>query len=63
MYCEQMLKANIPLRSVEDLKDEISKIIDCFSDRPHIFNLGHGVLPQTNPDMVEYLTNLVKNVK
>ena len=25
---------------------EIKRIIDCFADRPHIFNLGHGVVPQ-----------------
>jgi uroporphyrinogen decarboxylase len=25
----------------------------------HIFNLGHGVLPQTNPDILARLTNLV----
>jgi uroporphyrinogen decarboxylase len=25
----------------------------------HIFNLGHGVLPQTDPDMLARLTDLV----
>ncbi|HEY3907995.1 MAG TPA: uroporphyrinogen decarboxylase [Streptosporangiaceae bacterium] len=28
----------------------------------HIFNLGHGVLPQTNPDMLARLTDLVHSV-
>src|SRR5690349_10100477 len=27
----------------------------------HIFNLGHGVLPQTDPDMLTRLTELVQN--
>jgi len=28
--------------------------------RGHIFNLGHGVLPQTDPDVLERLTELVQ---
>ena len=31
----------------QKMKNEICRIIDCFADRPHIFNLGHGVLPET----------------
>ena len=27
----------------------------------HIFNLGHGVLPETDPMMIDYLVKLVKN--
>jgi uroporphyrinogen decarboxylase len=26
----------------------------------HIFNLGHGILPQTDPDQVTRLTELVQ---
>ena len=26
-----------------------------------LFNLGHGVLPETNPNMFEYMVNTVKN--
>ena len=32
-----------------------------FKDQPYIFNLGHGVLPETNPDMVKYLIEFVKD--
>ena len=39
----------------QKMKDEINKIIDCFADRPHIFNLGHGVLPHTRRNMFETL--------
>ncbi len=28
----------------------------------HIFNLGHGVLPATNPDMLTRLTDLVHSI-
>ena len=40
---------------------DIRKYLDIFADRPYIFNLGHGILPETNPDMVEYLVNFVKS--
>ena len=44
----------------EKLKKETLKLLDNFKDHPYIFNLGHGVLPQTDPNMVEYLVNTVK---
>ena len=37
--------------------------MEIFRDHPYIFNLGHGVLPETNPDIVEYLVNTVKDFK
>ena len=44
----------------ENLKKETFKLLNNFKDHPYIFNLGHGVLPQTDPNMVEYLVNTVK---
>lgn len=38
----------------------VSKIISAFQDRPFIFNLGHGILPQTPLYHVEKLVSLVK---
>ena len=49
------------LTSKENLKKETKKYLDIFKDHPYIFNLGHGVLPETNPDMMDYLVNIVKN--
>ena len=40
---------------------EIDKYLNIFKDHPYIFNLGHGILPETNPNMVEYLVKTVKN--
>ena len=36
------------------------RILDAFADRPHIFNLGHGILPDTPIAHVEELLRLVK---
>ena len=45
----------------QTLKNEATKYLDIFKDHPYIFNLGHGILPETNPDMLEYLVKTVKN--
>ena len=45
----------------QSLKNEVKKYKEVFKDHPYIFNLGHGVLPQTDPNMVEYLIKFVKD--
>ena len=55
------LDPKILLTDKETLKKETIKYLDIFKDHPYIFNLGHGVLPETKPEMVEYLVNTVKN--
>ena len=44
-----------------NLKKEVKKYLDIFKDRPYIFNLGHGVLPETDPNMMDYLVKTVKD--
>ncbi len=55
------LDPKILLADKETLKKEATKYLDIFKDHPYIFNLGHGVLPETDPNMFEYLVNTVKN--
>jgi len=55
------LDPKILLTDKENLKKETLKYLNTFKDHPYIFNLGHGVLPQTNPDMVEHLVKTVKD--
>ena len=50
----------ILLSNKEDLKKEAIKYLDIFKDHPYIFNLGHGVLPETDPNMMDYLVKTVK---
>ena len=49
------------LTDKENLKKEAKKYLDIFKDHPYIFNLGHGVSPETNPNMMDYLVKLVKD--
>ena len=55
------LDPKILLTDKENLKRQTLKYLDNFKDHPYIFNLGHGVLPKTNPDMVDYLVKTVND--
>ena len=55
------LDPKILLTDKETIKKETIRYLDIFKDHPYIFNLGHGVLPETNPNMFEYMVNTVKN--
>ena len=57
------LDPKILLTDKEKLKNETLKYLNIFKDHPYIFNLGHGVLPETNPDMVNSLVQIVKEFK
>ena len=57
------LDPKILLTDKEGLKNETLKYLEIFKDHPYIFNLGHGILPETNPDMVNSLIQIVKEFK
>ena len=45
------------------LKKEVNKYLDIFKDHPYVFNLGHGILPETKIEMVEELVKIVRDFK
>ncbi len=55
------LDPKVLLTDKENLKKEAKKYLDIFKDHPYIFNLGHGVLPETDPSMMDYLVKMVKD--
>ena len=55
------LDPKILLTDKENLKKEATRYLDIFKDHPYIFNLGHGVLPETDPSIMDYLIKLVKD--
>ncbi len=57
------LDPKILLTDKEKLKNETLKYLEIFKDHPYIFNLGHGVLPETDPEMVKFLVQTVKEYK
>jgi uroporphyrinogen decarboxylase len=70
LWAASELPANLPLQGNLDplalvaggkiLESMVRRILDAFSDRPHIFNLGHGILQDTPIAHVEQLVALVK---
>ncbi len=57
------LDPKILLTDQKILKVEVEKYLDVFKDHPYIFNLGHGILPETKIEMVEELIKIVRNFK
>ena len=55
------LDPKILLTDKDNLGKEAKKYLDIFKNHPYIFNLGHGVLPETDPNMVDYLVKTVKD--
>ena len=53
----------ILLTDAETLKKEVEKYLSIFKDHPYVFNLGHGILPETKIEMVENLIKIVRNFK
>ena len=47
----------------EAMQSAVRRILDAFADRPHIFNLGHGILQDTRIEHVGELIALVKGDK
>ncbi len=55
------LDPKILLLGEEEVKKNTKKYLDIFKDYPYIFNLGHGVLPETKPETIEYIIRIIKN--
>ena len=55
------LDPKILLTDKEKIKKSIEKYLNIFSDYPYIFNLGHGVIPETKPETIEYIIQIVRN--
>ena len=55
------LDPKVLLSDKENLKKEAKRYLDIFQDHPYIFNLGHGILPETDVGMMDYLVKTVKD--
>ena len=55
-----------PYVLLEDEKialEETEKYIEIFKNKPYIFNLGHGILPETNPSIIKKIVDRVNIIK
>lgn len=70
VWANRELPANMPVQGNLDplaliaggeaLQRSVATILDAFADRPHIFNLGHGILPDTP---IDHVTALIAQVR
>ena len=49
------------LKPEKEMLMAATKYIKIFNDFPYVFNLGHGLLPETDPDKVEKLIEFYRN--
>ncbi len=49
------------LKTEEEMFKEATKYIQNFKDTPYVFNLGHGLLPETDPDRVKKLIKFYRD--
>ena len=56
------LKSSHMVTGGQDLVDETRAIVKAFSGGPHIFNLGHGITPEADPDNVQRMIDAVREV-
>ncbi len=48
--------------SKKEIEKEVVDILECFGDNPFVFNLGHGILPETPIENVEFVLSLLKKL-
>ena len=41
--------------------DETRRILETLKNGPFIFNLGHGITPETSPDNVDKLVKFIRS--
>ena len=57
------LHPEVLLTDKENLRKEANKYLEIFKYHPYVFNLGHGILPETKIEMVEELVRIIRNYK
>jgi uroporphyrinogen decarboxylase len=72
-WAREMLQSRLPVQGNLDpftlvaggqaLEDEARRILAGFGTGPHIFNIGHGIVPETPPENVGRLVDLVTGWK
>ena len=57
------LDPKILLTDKINLKNQATKYLEVFNNHPYVFNLGHGILPETKIEMVQELIRIVRDYK
>ncbi|MEO0357681.1 MAG: uroporphyrinogen decarboxylase family protein, partial [Pseudomonadota bacterium] len=55
------LKSSHMVTGGQALIDETRAIVEAFRGGPHIFNLGHGITPDADPENVQLMIDTVRS--
>jgi uroporphyrinogen decarboxylase len=63
-FPRKILQGNLDPKSLLGEEDQLIKsvqsIMDEMKGHGHIFNLGHGILPKTDPNVIQRILDMVK---
>jgi uroporphyrinogen decarboxylase len=63
-YCLQGgLDPKILFMKERQIFQEVDRYLNIFKGHPYIFNLGHGLLPETNPEILKKIVERINNLK
>ena len=57
------MNPEILLKNEKTALQEMEKYLEIFKNNPYIFNLGHGILPETNPRIIKKIVDIVSSIK
>ena len=57
------MNPEILFRDEKIVLEEVEKYLEIFKNNPYIFNLGHGILPETNPSIIKKIVDRVNLIK
>ncbi len=57
------LNPKILLTSKENIKKNVNHYLNFFSGYPYIFNLVHGILQETDPNIIKYIIDIIRKKK
>ena len=57
------MSPRVLMKTENKIYTEAKKYLDIFKDVPYIFNLGHGLVPETDPNKLGKLIDFVRKYK
>ena len=57
------MNPGVLLKNEKIALQEVEKYLEVFKNKPYIFNLGHGILPETNPSVIKKIVDRVNIIK
>ena len=55
------LKSSHMVTGGQELIDETKRVVQALRNGPHIFNLGHGITPDADPENVQLMIDTVRS--